>query len=88
MNSFQDQLVEQLPHLRSYARLLARDRQWADDLVQETAVRALSNAHQFTLGTNMRAWLSMILRNQFYNDLRYRARLSAYAAPRHAQDRA
>ena len=77
---FQDLLVEQLPHLQAFARLLARDRALADDLVQETALRALCNMDKFTPGTNMKAWLSTILRNQFYNELRTRSRAAAYAA--------
>jgi RNA polymerase sigma-70 factor (ECF subfamily) len=79
MAPFQELLVEHLPHLRSFARHLARDRHLADDLVQETALRALCNSDKFTPGTNMRAWLSTILRNQFYNELRSRSRLAAYA---------
>ena len=78
MASFQDLLVEQLPYLRNFARLLSRDGRWADDLMQETALRALSNADKFTPGTNMRAWLSTILRNEFYNELRSRSRMAAY----------
>lgn len=78
MASFQDLLVEQLPYLRNFARLLARDSRTADDLVQETALRALANADKFTPGTNIRAWLSTILRNEFYNELRARSRMAAY----------
>jgi RNA polymerase sigma-70 factor (ECF subfamily) len=78
MASFEELLVEQLPHLRNFARMLARDRYLADDLVQETAVRALCNMDKFIPGTNMKAWLSTILRNQFYNVMRDRARISAY----------
>jgi RNA polymerase sigma-70 factor (ECF subfamily) len=48
--------------------------------VQETVLRALCNVDKFAPGTNMRAWLSTILRNQFYNELRTRARANAYAA--------
>lgn len=80
MTSFQNQLIEHLPHLQAFARLLARDRALADDLVQETALRALCNSDKFTPGTNMKAWLSTILRNQFYNELRTRSRAAAYAA--------
>jgi len=77
---FQDLLVEHLPHLRAFARLLARDRALADDLVQETALRALCNVDKFAPGTNMKAWLSTILRNLFYSELRSRSRAAAYAA--------
>jgi RNA polymerase sigma-70 factor, ECF subfamily len=80
MASFQNLLVENLPHLRALARLLARDRAMADDLVQETVLRALCNVDKFEPGTNIRAWLSTILRNQFYNELRSRGRVAAYAA--------
>src|SRR5262245_4403114 len=67
MPLFQDLVVENLPHLRAFAHFLARDRALADDLVQETVLRALCNMDKFEPGTNMRAWLSTILRNQFYN---------------------
>ena len=50
-----DEIVEQLPHLRSFARMLARDRSLADDLVQETVVRAMVHADQFQPGTHLKA---------------------------------
>jgi len=80
MALFQDLLVEQLPKLRVYARFLARDRALADDLVQETIVQALTHREQFTPGTNMKAWLSTILRNRFLGELRAQARLATYIA--------
>ena len=83
MASFQDLLVEQLPYLRNFARLLARDGRMADDLVQETALRALANVDKFMPGTNIRAWLSTILRNEFYNELRARSRMAAYLKTPH-----
>jgi RNA polymerase sigma-70 factor (ECF subfamily) len=83
MALFQDLLVEYLPHMRAYAQLLSRNRAIADDLVQETCLRALCNIDKFTPGTNMKAWLSTILRNQFYNELRVRSRNAAYAAIPH-----
>jgi len=79
MPQFQDLLVEQLPHLRACARMLARNPTLADDLVQETVLRALTNVEKFAPGTNLKAWLATILRNQFYNELRGRARRAAYA---------
>jgi RNA polymerase sigma-70 factor, ECF subfamily len=64
-------LIEQeIPRLRRYARLFARDRDTADDLVQESLLRALSGLHTFVPGTNMRAWLFTILHNVFRNDYR------------------
>jgi RNA polymerase sigma-70 factor (ECF subfamily) len=63
-----------LPDLRGYARFLARDRSQADDLVQDTVVRALSALDQFEPGTNMKAWMFTILRNIFYEQARRRKR--------------
>jgi RNA polymerase sigma-70 factor, ECF subfamily len=80
MALFQDLLVKHIPHLRAYAQLLSRNAAMADDLVQETVLRALCNIDKFMPGTNMKAWLSTILRNQFYNELRFRARMAAYVA--------
>ncbi len=88
MALFQDLLVEHLPHLRAYARLLSRDWALADDLVQETVLRALCNIDKFVPGTNLKAWLSTILRNQFYNELRFRSRLTSYISVPHQSWRA
>jgi RNA polymerase sigma-70 factor, ECF subfamily len=83
MALFQDKLVEHLPHLRASALRLSRNRSTADDLVQETALRALCNIDKFMPGTNMKAWLSTILRNQFYDELRARSRSASYLAIPH-----
>ncbi len=66
-----------LPDLRGFARFLARDRTMADDVVQDTVVRALAAMHQFEPGTNLKAWLFTILRNQFYEQARRRKREAA-----------
>ena len=58
-----DGLADELPHLRRYAMALARDAQEADDLVQDTVLRAIERAHQFRPGTHLRRWLFTILRN-------------------------
>ena len=63
-----------LPDLRGFARFLVRDRAMADDVVQDTVVRALAALHQFEPGTNLKAWLFTILRNQFYEQARRRKR--------------
>lgn len=68
--SFEDQLVQYLPNLRSFARFLVRDADRADDLVNETALRALAAKHQFEPGTNLKAWLLKILRNHHINAFR------------------
>ncbi len=62
-----------VPDLRGFARFLVRDRTAADDLVQDGLVQALGALHQFTPGTNLKAWLFTIVRNRFYeNARRYR----------------
>ena len=68
--SLQALIAEEIPRLRRYARLFARDRDTADDLVQESLLRAISGLHTFEPGTNMRAWLFTILHNVFRNDYR------------------
>ncbi len=65
-----DQLIVHLPALRGFALSLTRNGSAADDLVQETVMRAWSSFDRFTQGTNLRAWLFTILRNCFYSDLR------------------
>lgn len=69
------QIVEQIPHLRRFSVALLRDRTKADDLVQDTIVRALVKSDSFTEGTNLRAWLFTIMRNLFVSQgRRYSAR--------------
>ena len=66
MDVFREDVTALLPHLRAFARsLTAGDRQLADDIVQDTIMNALRAQHQFTPGTNLKAWLFTILRNQF-----------------------
>lgn len=73
-------VVEQLPHLRAFAVLLSHDRGLADDLVQETVVRALGHADQFRPGTNFKAWITTILRNSYFNVVRQRGRVAPMSA--------
>lgn len=68
--AFGDMLVRHLPTLRRFAANLCRNRADADDLIQDCLVGALRNAHQFTPGTNLQAWLVTIMRNQFYSQHR------------------
>lgn len=68
------QIAAMLPDLRAFARFLVRDRAAADDLVQDSVLRALGAVDQFQPGTNLKAWLFTILRNQFYEQGRRRKR--------------
>jgi RNA polymerase sigma-70 factor (ECF subfamily) len=67
---FKDGLVELIPFLRAFARSLCGNQEMADDLAQETLVKAWQARNMFTPGTNLKAWLFTILRNQFYSDRR------------------
>jgi RNA polymerase sigma-70 factor (ECF subfamily) len=58
--------------LRAYARFLARDRSAADDLVQDSLLRALSALDRYEPGGTLRAWLFTIQRNVFYEQARRR----------------
>ena len=68
--AFRDDLVKALPMLRTFAISLTANPARADDLVQETMVKAWANRERFTPGTNFTAWLFTILRNQFYTEVR------------------
>lgn len=72
--SYADEIVTYIPALRVFARSLCRDAVEADDLVQETLVRAIEKIHLFERGTNLRAWLFTILRNRFYSNWSKRLR--------------
>ena len=74
MYEFHRLLEHEIPRLRRYARALTRDSNRADDLVQDTIVRALVKAHLWQPGTDLRAWLFTIMHNQYVNDLRRAAR--------------
>ncbi|MCZ4353959.1 RNA polymerase sigma factor [Roseovarius aestuarii] len=65
-----DELVEHLPALRAFALSLTRNGATADDMVQDTVVKAWTNIEKFEVGTNMRAWLFTILRNTYYSSRR------------------
>lgn len=67
-------LVGHLPSLRAFARTLVTDAARADDLVQETVMKAWAARDNFAAGTNLRAWLFTILRNTFYSEFRKRRR--------------
>ncbi len=77
-DQFSDDIVANIPDLRAFAHLLVKDHFLAEDMVQDTIVRALSCRNQFQPGTNLRGWLTIILRNRYFNLLRrssYRAEI-------------
>ena len=69
---FQSLLLAALPSMRQQALAQTRKSADADDLVQATVVNALAGRGSFTPGTNLRAWLSSIMRNRFLSDIRRR----------------
>src|SRR6202166_2437290 len=73
-DSLRDDILASVPSLRAFAISLSGNGDRADDLVQETLLRALANIHSFQPGTNMAAWLFTILRNLFRSEYRKRRR--------------
>ena len=67
---FKHDLLDLIPFLRAFARSLCGNQETADDLAQETLVKAWQARDMFAPGTNLKAWLFTILRNQFYSDRR------------------
>jgi RNA polymerase sigma-70 factor (ECF subfamily) len=65
-----DELVTHLPALRAFALSLTRNRATADDMMQDTVLKAWTNMDKYQVGTNMRAWLFTILRNNYYSSRR------------------
>jgi len=68
--SFRKELLTVLPHLRAFARGLSGRSDFADDLVQEAAIKAWTARERYQAGTNMRAWTFAILRNHYLSELR------------------
>lgn len=67
---FKRELTAVIPHLRAFGRSLSGSRDLADDLVQETLMKAWAARSRFQAGTNMRAWTFIILRNHFLSQMR------------------
>ena len=67
---FRDGLVEAIPYVRAFSRTLCGVKAAADDLAQETLTKAWAARTSFQPGTNLKAWLFMIARNQFYSEKR------------------
>lgn len=73
-NEFSDSIIGAIPALRAFGISLTGDADRADDLVQETLVKAWRNQDSYQPGTNIRAWLYTILRNEFYTQMRKKRR--------------
>jgi RNA polymerase sigma-70 factor, ECF subfamily len=73
-NRFRDDLIAAIPSLRAFGFSLTSRSDRADDLVQETLMKAWKHQSKFEEGTNIKAWLYTILRNEFYSQLRKRRR--------------
>ncbi|QDH32979.1 sigma-70 family RNA polymerase sigma factor [Porphyrobacter sp. YT40] len=69
-SDFKRELTEVVPHLRAFARGLCGRPDVADDLVQETLLKAWAAQERFEPGTSMRAWTFVILRNAYLTDMR------------------
>ena len=69
-DEFRRELVQLIPHLRAFARTLCGDPTAADDLAQDAMMKAWDARRSYQMGTNMKAWTFMILRNQFYSEKR------------------
>ena len=72
--SFKRELLATLPSLRAFAVSLSGRHDKADDLVQDTVMKAWAKQSSFEMGTNLKAWLFTILRNEFYSQMRKRGR--------------
>lgn len=72
IDTFEGELLAAVPFMRAFGRTLTGDIEQAEDLAQETLLQAWRCRDQFRPGTNLRAWLSTILRNRFYSTQRRR----------------
>ena len=72
--SWRDAVVGMIPALRAFAWSLSHNGSDADDLVQDTLIKAWTNRDKFEEGTNLRAWLFTILRNTYYTNVVRRRR--------------
>lgn len=72
--SFKTELLAAIPSLRAFGVSLTQNSDRADDLVQETLVKAWDKQDSFQPGTNLKGWLFTILRNEFYSQMRRRGR--------------
>ena len=69
-DAFERELIALLPHLRNFSRMLCRRQDFAEDITQETLIKAWRARDRYEPGTNLRAWLFTILRHEFYSHKR------------------
>jgi RNA polymerase sigma-70 factor (ECF subfamily) len=81
----QTAMLDAVPNLRAFAVSLCRNADRADDLVQETLLRAIAHIGSFRPGTNLHAWLFTILRNHFRSEYRQRKRMVEDVDGKHAE---
>ncbi len=67
--TIRDDMVDLIPTMRAYAWVLTKRHEEADDLVQDTLMKAIASIDRFEPGTNLRAWLFTIMRNTFLNSV-------------------
>jgi RNA polymerase sigma-70 factor (ECF subfamily) len=84
MVKWRDGVIALLPSLRAFAWSLSRNSADADDLVQDTLIKAWTHQDKFEPGTNLRAWLFTILRNTYYTAVVKRRREVADEDGKHA----
>ena len=68
--AFEAELISLIPNLRAFGRHLSGDVQRGEDLAQETLAKAWAARHRFEMGTSMKAWTFMILRNAYFSEQR------------------
>ncbi len=88
LNRFETLLVEEIPALRRYARALCGDETEADDLVQESLLRAVSRRKLWLSHKGMRPWLFTILHNLFVNAVRRGVKSPLLNLPEQIEDTA
>ena len=72
--SFEENLLEHIDSLYNFAYRLTRNREEAEDIVQEASLRGFKSCHKFAEGTNFKAWMFTIVRNIFINGYRKKSR--------------
>ena len=75
---FNRQLYSVEHSLHVFALSFTKNKDDADDLVQDTFLKAIRNAEKFQEGTNIKSWLYMILKNTFINNYRKKSRMNTY----------